>query len=122
MLVQRLVILANSCALSVDWRIAFSVVLKAAPNGWIVVPKPNEPLAINGFAAFCPATAALFVQVDPTKPAPAPVGTTFTITEFGLTPVSVLEIISAFTDRETKPFGVTRHEQQEISCSSGEKA
>ena len=43
-------------------------------------------------------------------------------TEFGLTPVSVLLVRSSLTDSEFSPFGVTRQEQQEINCSSGEKA
>lgn len=34
--------------------------------------------------------------------------------------VRVLLIKSLRAEREAKPFGVTRHEQQEINCSSGE--
>ena len=117
--VQRLVIEASSCALSVPGRIGFSVVPKPAPCAWIVVLKPSPPLAISGFAAL-PATAAALVQLVPVKFALAPVGITFTTTELGRTPVSVLLTMSFLIDSDTSPFGVTRQEQQLTSCSSGE--
>ena len=43
-------------------------------------------------------------------------------TELGLTPVSVLLVRSSLTESEFRPFGVTRQEQHEINCSSGENA
>jgi hypothetical protein len=43
-------------------------------------------------------------------------------TEVGITPVSVFCVRSRVTPRLAKPFGVTRQEQHEISCSSGENA
>lgn len=59
-----------------------------------------------------PAKAALFVQLMPVKAAVAPVFTSLITTEFGRTPVSVLLMRSLLTDRETRPLGVIRQEQQ----------
>ena len=42
--------------------------------------------------------------------------------EVGTAGVNVLLIRSCRADKETRPFGVTGHEQQEINCSSGENA
>ena len=42
--------------------------------------------------------------------------------ESGRIPVSVLLTRSLFAVRCTSPFGVTRQEQQETNCSSGENA
>jgi hypothetical protein len=42
--------------------------------------------------------------------------------EVGTAAVNVLLIRSFRADKETSPFGVTGHEQQEIICSSGENA
>jgi hypothetical protein len=50
------------------------------------------------------------------------VDTSFTTTELGRTPVSVLLVKSFTTERETNPLGVTTQEQQDTSCSSGENA
>src|SRR5271165_374443 len=84
----------------------------------MVVPHASIPRASPS-----PETvAALLVQLDPDPPVPARVETSFTTTELGRTPVKVLLTRSLFTDKETKPFGVTRQEQQETSCSSGENA
>ena len=121
MLVQRLVILANSCGLKVALEKGVSVGVKPAPGAACsVVPKERMPPASG--KASVPANAALLVQAVPVKPGPAAVFTNFTTTELGRTPVSVLLTRSWLTERETKPFGVIKHEQQETSCSSGENA
>src|SRR5947209_1128790 len=86
----------------------------------MVVPHAARPGA-RVFPAV-PAVAALLLQLVPDPPAPARVETSLMATELGLTPVSVLLIRSFTTDSETSPFGVTRQEQQDTSCSSGEKA
>lgn len=65
--------------------------------------------------------AALLVQLVPVPPVPARVARSLITTEFGRTPVSVLLIKSFCAESETSPFGVTRQEQHEINCSSGEK-
>jgi hypothetical protein len=68
------------------------------------------------------AVEALFVQSVPLPPVPAIVDNNFTAIEPGRTPVNVLLVRSFTTDKEASPFGVTRQEQQEINCSSGENA
>lgn len=122
MLVQRLVMLASSAALSVPRENAVSVVANVPATGaeWTVVPKANIPFASGN--AVEPANAALLVQFVPVNPAPAPVLTSFTTIELGRTPVSVLLIRSLFTESEANPFGVIKQEQQETNCSSGENA
>jgi hypothetical protein len=54
--------------------------------------------------------------------APPAVAINFTMIEFGRAGVNVLLIRSETADSETRAFGVTVQEQQEINCSSGEKA
>src|SRR4051794_13522269 len=56
------------------------------------------------------------LQVPPT----GTVASNFTTTLLGRAGVSVLEIRSFTTESDTKPLGVTGHEQHETSCSSGE--
>jgi hypothetical protein len=68
------------------------------------------------------AVAAEFVQLVPVPPAPARVESSFITIEVGLTLVSVLLIRSFTADNDASPFGVTKHEQQATSSSSGEKA
>jgi len=51
---------------------------------------------------------------------PPLVDTNFTTIEFGTAGVSVLLIKSVLAESDTRAFGVTVHEQHEISCSSGE--
>ena len=127
MFVQRLVMLASSPALRVAGVNFVSVVaivtatsVASADRTWRVVPHAASPVA-NGNPAE-PASAALFEQLVPVKPAPAPVLTSFIITEFGVTPVSVFLVRSFFTDRETSPLGVTKQEQHDTNCSSAENA
>ena len=84
------------------------------------MPQASIPPTI-GFAA-APAVAALLAQEVPEPPAPANVDTNLTTMEFGRIPVNVLLTRSLFAVRCTRPFGVTRQEQQEINCSSGENA
>src|SRR5579864_6655304 len=84
----------------------------------MVVPHASIPAARSPPVA----VAALLVQLVPVPPVPASVDTSLTTTELGRTPVKVLLTRSLFTDKETRPFGVTRQEQQETSCSSGENA
>ena len=113
--------LASSAGLRVDRPKGVSVTAKPlVAAACTVVPVAINPGA-SGNAAV-PANAALLVHVFPEKAALAPELTSFTTTEFGRTPVNVLLTKSAFTESETNPFGVIRQEQQEISCSSGEKA
>ena len=116
MLVQRFLIEASSCKLSVPRRNGVSV----AAGGWIVVPKATMPGA-NGNPGVLTSAAEL-VQLVPVNSAPAPVASNLITTELGLTPVSVLLIKSSVTDRDANAFGVSKHEQQEMSCSSGENA
>ncbi len=122
MLVQRFVMLASSAGLSVAFRNGVSATPNVPATGapWMVVPKASMPPASGKLVP--PANAALFVQFVPVKPAPAAVLTSFTTTELGRTPVSVLLIKSLLTESETSPFGVNKQEQQETSCSSGENA
>ena len=68
------------------------------------------------------AVAALLLQDVPEPPVPAKVASSLTTIEFGRIPVRVLLTRSLFPVRFTSPFGVTKQEQQEISCSSGENA
>ena len=58
------------------------------------------------------------MQLPPT----GAVASSLITTAVGTAGVNVLLIRSFFTDRETKPFGVTGQEQQETNCSSGENA
>ncbi len=89
MVEQRLVMLASSCGLSVAARNGDSVVAKPpVESACTVVPKASKPLT-KGKAAV-PANPALLVQVAPVNPAPAPVLTSFTTTEFGRTTVKDL--------------------------------
>jgi len=98
---QRLVMLESSPGLNVAAVKGVSVRLKEAAGATCsVVPQASMP----------PAKA----------PVPGKEATSLTTTEVGLTPVRVLLIRSLSTDRETSAFGVTRQEQQEINCSSGE--
>ena len=50
----------------------------------------------------------------------AGVETTFTTTDDGRMGVSVLLMRSSTTENDASPLGVTRQEQQETNCSSGE--
>ena len=119
--VQRLVIEANSPGLKLARKKGVSVTLNPVVGAPCSVV-PNACIAPTNGKAAVPASAALLVQEVPLNAIPAPVLTSFTTTEFGRTPVSVLLVRSLVTDSETKPFGVIRQEQQEISCSSGENA
>ena len=83
------------------------------------MPNATKPAA-NG-KLVVPARAAELVQVAPLKSAPAPVATNLTTTELGFTPVRVLLIKSEFTDSDARALGVSKQEQHEINCSSGEK-
>ena len=62
--------------------------------------------------------AAELVQLRPS----GTVASSLTTIAVGTAGVSVLLIRSFFAEREISPFGVTGHEQQEMSCSSGENA
>ena len=117
-----MVMLVSSAALSVPRLNGVSVVanVPCTAAAWTVVPKANMPFASGNAAE--PANAALLVQFVPVNPTPAPVLTSFTTTELGRTPVRVLLIKSLLTDREAKPLGVIRQEQQDTNCSSGENA
>ena len=111
-LVHRLVILSNSDALSVALEKGVSVVWNDPAGGaaWMVVPHACIPTA--KFVKF--GNAGLHME---------PIGwldSNLITTEFGLIPVKVLLTRSLTTDRLFNPFGVTRVEQQAISCSSGE--
>lgn len=83
------------------------------------VPNARSPGA-NG-KLVDPAIAALELHEVPVYVGPAPVFTSFTTTELGRTPVKVLLRRSLTTDRELKPLGVTRQEQQAINCSSDKR-
>ena len=122
MLVHRFVMLASSATLRLPRRACVSVTANVPVTGaaWMVVPKASKPEA-NGKLAE-PATAALLVQLVLLNALPAPVFTIFKITEFGRTPVKVLLSTSLLSEREARPFGVMRQEQQETNCSSGENA
>ena len=84
-------------------------------------PQATKPVFVI-LKAGVPASAALLVQLVPVPPVPAMVAINFTTTEFGRIPVNVLPSRSVVTDKEARPFGVIKQEQQEINCSSGEKA
>ena len=122
MFVQRFLMLASSAGLNVARMKGVSVRLNApaAAPACSVVPKASTPPASGKGAV--PAKAAELVQLVPVKLAAAPVFTSFTTIELGRTPVSVLLIMSWFTESDTKPLGVMRQEQQLTSCSSGENA
>lgn len=124
MFVQRFVRLASSSRLMRLPLNDVSVTLLrvVAPVGavWMVVPHPRTPGAKGNAGE--PASAALLVHAAPLKAGPAPVLTSLTTTELGRIPVSVLLTKSLLIERETSAFGVTRHEQHEINCSSGESA
>ena len=124
MFVQRFLMLANSCSLSVALKNGVSVTARPAAPGavWMVVPYASMPPTIGKAVPPKVASAALLVQVVPVKVSDAPVFTNFITTELGRTPVKVLLTRSLFTDSETSPLGVIRQEQQEINCSSGENA
>lgn len=124
MFVQRFLMLANSCSLSVALKNGVSVTARPCTPGavWMVVPYASIPFTIGKAVPPIVASAALLVQVVPVKVSVAPVFTSFMTTELGRTPVRVLLIRSLVTESETNPFGVIRQEQQEINCSSGEKA
>ena len=53
---------------------------------------------------------------------PGTVVNSFTTIELGVDMVKLLGIRSLPADKWTRPLGVMRHEQQAISCSSGENA
>lgn len=122
MFVQRFLMLANSCSLSVALKNGVSVTARPPGAVWMVVPYASIPFTIGKAVPPMVASAALLVQVVPVKVSVAPVFTSFMTTELGRTPVRVLLIRSLVTESETSPFGVIRQEQQEINCSSGEKA
>jgi hypothetical protein len=111
--------LASSCVLSTPGANGLSVTVKLpAELGYKVVPHATvEP-------ASCAAVivAALLLQLVPIPPLPARLVSSLTTTEVGLEPVAVYVVKSRVTPRFTRPFGVTRQEQQATSCSSGEKA
>src|ERR1700685_1748700 len=71
-----------------------------------------------------PLLAPLFVHTVPVPEplAPAKVGTSFTVTDVGTTPVRVLEVRSALTPRWTVWSGVTRQEQHDTNSSLGSNA
>ena len=83
-----------------------------------MAPQASIPLTIVAV----PAVAALLLQEVPEPPVPAKVASSLITIEFGRIPVRVLLTRSLFPVRFTSPFGVTKQEQQEISCSSGENA
>jgi len=119
MLVQRAATLAASPKLRVEGVNGVSVTAVPVGLGCTDVPQAANPSAS---VAVVTAVEALFVQSVPLPPVPATVDNNFTAIEPGRTPVSVLLVRSFTTDNEASPFGVTRQEQQEISCSSGENA
>jgi hypothetical protein len=102
MLAHRPVMLANSDRLNVPLVKGVSVMPRAPAGGcpWIVVPQASIP------------------------PAKAPVSgtdaTSLTTADVGMTPVKVVLSKSAFSESDAKPFGVTKQEQHETNCSSGE--
>ena len=117
MLVQRLAILVSSAALSVACVNGASVGVKSPVTAACKLVRQACKPAASGLGA-----AARFVQLVPLPPGPAKVESSFTTIELGRTPVSVFAMMSWSTERDTKPFGVTKQEQHEINCSSGEKA
>lgn len=81
-----------------------------------MVPHADRPFA-RGFPGV-PAVDA--VQLGAT--ADALVAISLTTREVGLPGVKVLLAKSLFAEIELRPSGVTKHEQHETNCSSGEKA
>ena len=73
-----------------------------------MVPQARRPAAKLATGTF-----------DALQAVPAVV-TIFTTIEVGCAGVNVLLTKSPFADSDTRAFGVTVHEQQEINCSSGE--
>src|SRR5262249_23704259 len=105
---QSEVIRASSAALRVAGAKRPSV--NANPPGvvdraWIDVPQASRPVAR------APGAEALQAPVKDTS---------LTTIELGTAGVNVLVATSLRADNETKAFGVTTQQQQEISCSSGE--
>jgi len=110
--VHSWVILVSSPALRVAGRNAVSVREKApvVVPAWTVVPHASMP------EASAPGDAAELAQLPPTG---ADARSLMTM-DVGTAGVSVLLMRSALADSDTSPLGVTGHEQQEMSCSSGE--
>ena len=128
MLAQRPVIEASSSRFNIAGMKAVSVVANpATAPACRVAPQASIPLAIGKGAAppGTEANAALLVQEVAPPPATATLASVLSsliTTELGRMPVKVLLTRSPFTDKDTKPLGVIRQEQQEINCSSGENA
>src|ERR1017187_6618553 len=102
---------ANSPALKPACVNAVSVTVGVpAGTAWTVVPQATMPAA-----RFATGT------LDALHEVPA-VAINFTMIEFGRAGVSVLLMRSWTAESEIRAFGVTVQEQQEINCSSGEKA
>jgi hypothetical protein len=116
MKVQRLPIRLNSPALGVAVVKAVSVTAYVPETGavWTVVPQAARPVA----------SVAVVTEGEELlqEPATETVASSLTTMEVGRFENRLLGTISRFTDKETKPFGVTGQEQQEKSCSSGENA
>jgi hypothetical protein len=74
-----------------------------------VVPKATIPDVSS------PPSAAAELHVPPT----GTVASSLTTIDVGTAAVSVLLIKSLRAESETRPFGVTGHEQQDTICSSG---
>jgi hypothetical protein len=122
MLAHRPAMLARSLALGVTGTNEVSTVTN---NGLVlsrtlVNVKPWDTTPLTVFAEVT--DAALFVQLVPLPPDAASVDTNLMTSDVGLTPVMVLDTRSEFTEMLTRALGVTRQEQQEINCSSGENA
>src|SRR5450631_2685495 len=82
-------------------------------RAWMVVPKAAMPVTSKLFPV--PTVEAL--QEAAVVPVDA---TSLTTMDVGTPGVRVLLIKSLRAERETSAFGVTRQEQQDINCSSGE--
>src|SRR5262249_30538004 len=107
---QSEVIRVSSAALRVAGANCPSV--SANPPGvvdraWIAVPQASRP----GLRASPVTDAALQAPMKDTS---------LTTIELGTAGVNVLVATSLRADNETKAFGVTTQQQQEINCSSGE--
>ena len=117
---QRFEIRVNSAALrvAVEKRVSVSpYVVAGVPEvtgkAWIVVPKAAMP--VTGKLVPVPTVDAL----QEAAVVPADANSLITI-DVGTPGVRVLLIKSLRAEREISAFGVTRQEQQEINCSSGE--
>ncbi len=119
MKLHRVVMRASSAELSIVSENGVSVTPNV-PEGvptvtgveWIDVPQADKPPASAREAG---------VTVDALQVGCAE-ASSFTTMEVGTPGVSVLLTRSLRAESETSPFGVTKQEQQDTSCSSGEKA